>query len=128
MSKSGDDSGGDTGNGTKGGSKGGFPQYCKTDAGVLGPFQNNSVKVGEPCFGTKDGQRYDGVAVMSKSGEDSGDATDGGGKGGFPQYCKTDAGVLGPYQNNSVKVGEPCFGTKDGKRYDGVAVMTKGGN
>ena len=50
------------------------------------------------------------------------------GQGGFPQYCKTGAGVLGPYQNNSVKVGEPCCGTKNGKRYDGVAVMSKSGN
>ncbi len=103
--------------------QGGFPQYCKTNAGVF-PFTIKttppSVKVGEPCYGTKDGQRYDGVAVMSKNDDSS--------KGGFPQYCKTNAGVLGPYQNNSVKVGEPCYGTKDGQRYDGVAVMRKSGN
>ena len=47
----------------------GVPHYCKTDAGVLGPYPNDgSVRVGDPCYGTKGGQRYDGVAVMSKSG------------------------------------------------------------
>ena len=51
--------------------QGGFPQYCKTNVGVLGPYQNDSVKVGEPCYGTKDGQRYDGVAVMSKNDDSS---------------------------------------------------------
>jgi hypothetical protein len=47
----------------------GVPRYCKTDAGVLGPYPNDgSVKVGDACFGTKAGQRYEGVAVMSKDG------------------------------------------------------------
>jgi len=42
------------------------PQYCQTDAGVLGPYPNDgSVKVGDACFGTKNGQRYEGLAVMS---------------------------------------------------------------
>ena len=48
--------------------QGGVPRYCQTDAGVLGPYPNDgSVKVGDSCFGTKNGQRYDGVAVMSSS-------------------------------------------------------------
>ena len=130
MSKSGDD---DDGKG--GGSKDGVPHYCKTDAGVLGPYPNDgSVKVGDPCYGTKDGHRYDGVAVMSKSGSGDDGSHGGGGKGGgskdgVPHYCKTDAGVLGPYPNDgSVKVGDPCYGTKDGQRYEGVAVMSKTGD
>jgi hypothetical protein len=46
----------------------GVPHYCKTDAGVLGPYPNDgSVKVGDACYGTKNGQRYEGVAVMSKT-------------------------------------------------------------
>jgi hypothetical protein len=112
--------------------QGGVPRYCKTDAGVLGPYPNDgSVKVGDSCFGTKDGQRYEGVAVMSKSGDSGGVGSDqgGSGKGGVPHYCKTDAGVLGPYPNDgSVKVGDSCFGTKDGQRYEGVAVMNKSSN
>ena len=49
--------------------QGGVPRYCKTDAGVLGSYPNDgSVKVGDSCFGTKGGRRYEGVAVMSKSG------------------------------------------------------------
>jgi hypothetical protein len=108
--------------------KSGIPRYCKTDAGVLGPYPNDgSVGVGDRCFGTKNGKRYEGVAVMSKGGSED----DGGGggekKGGVPRYCKTDAGVLGPYPNDgSVGVGDPCFGTKNGKRYEGVAVMSNG--
>ena len=51
------------------------------------------------------------------------------GQGGVPHYCKTDAGVLGPYPNDgSVKVGDACYGTKNGRRYDGVAVMSKADN
>jgi hypothetical protein len=58
--------------GGKSSSKGGVAHYCKTDAGVLGPYPNDgSVKVGDPCFGTdKNGQRHDGVAVMSQRGND----------------------------------------------------------
>jgi len=49
--------------------QGGVPHYCKTDVGVLGPYPNDgSVGVGDSCYGTKNGQRYDGVAVMSNSG------------------------------------------------------------
>ena len=34
-----------------------------------------------------------------------------------PHYCRTDVGVLGPYPNDgSVKVGDSCFGTKNGRR------------
>jgi len=79
----------------------------------LGPYPNDgSVKVGDPCFGTKNGQRYNGTAVMGRSGGGG-----GGGKSGVPQYCETEAGVLGPYPNDgSVKIGDPCFGTKNGQR------------
>ena len=46
------------------------PHYCQADVGVLGPYPNDgSVKVGDSCFGTKNGRRYDGVAVMSKNGD-----------------------------------------------------------
>jgi hypothetical protein len=102
---------------------------------VLGPYPNDgSVKVGDACYGTKNGKRYEGVAVMSKS--DASDDDDNGGdgkgsssKGGVPRYCKTDAGVLGPYPNDgSVKVGDACYGTKNGKRYEGVAVMSRTDN
>src|SRR5215469_892568 len=41
---------------------------------------------------------------------------------GYPKYCKTEVGVLGPYNNTSVPEGGACFGTKNGKRYDGTAV------
>jgi hypothetical protein len=35
---------------------------------------------------------------------------------GVPHYCQTDAGVLGRYPNDgSVKVGDPCYGTKGGQ-------------
>jgi hypothetical protein len=52
----------------------GFPHYCKTDVGILGPYPNpdGQVKVGDSCFGTQNGQRYDGVAVMSKDDNGSG--------------------------------------------------------
>jgi hypothetical protein len=112
--------------------KSGVPRYCKTDAGILGPYPNDgSVGVGDPCYGTKNGKRYEGVAVMSRGASD--DNAGGGGasekKGGVPRYCKTDAGVLGPYPNDgSVGVGDPCYGTKNGKRYEGVAVVTRGGS
>jgi hypothetical protein len=112
---------------------GGLPRYCKTDAGVLGPYRNpGNVAVGDPCFGTKNGTRYEGVAVMSPSDGGGGSSDNGGGEsrkgnGGLPRYCKTDAGVLGPYQNpGNVAVGDPCFGTKNGTRYEGVAVMGPG--
>jgi hypothetical protein len=114
----------------------GVPHYCKTDAGVLGPYPNDgSVKVGDACYGTKNGRRYEGVAVMSKN--DGGDDEDSGGGSkrgntsntGVPHYCKTDAGVLGPYPNDGrVKVGGACYGTKNGRRYEGVAVMSKTDN
>jgi hypothetical protein len=45
----------------------GVPHYCDTEAGVLGPYPNDgSVKVGDSCFGTQNGQRYDGTAVMNR--------------------------------------------------------------
>ena len=48
------------------------------------------------------------------------------GQGSVPHHCKTDAGVLGPYPNDgSVKVGDACYGTKNGQRYEGVAVLSK---
>lgn len=94
-----------------------LPQYCKTEAGVLGPYSNpGNIRVGDPCFGTKDGRRYDGTAVM---GPEAGTTSNG-----LPRYCRTEAGVLGPYENpGNIRVGDPCFGTKDGRRYDGTAVM-----
>ena len=48
----------------------GVPHYCKTDAGVLGPYPNNgNVKVGDACYGTDvNGETHNGTAVMSKSG------------------------------------------------------------
>jgi hypothetical protein len=115
------------------------PHYCKTDAGVLGPYPNDgSVGVGDPCFGTKNGRRYEGVAVMKKTSDEDKDSGDTGSKRGgtsqgaakqdrnVPHYCKTDAGVLGPYPNDgSVGVGDPCFGTKNGRRYEGVGVMKR---
>ena len=54
----------------------GVPRYCKTDAGVLGPYPNDgSVKVGDPCFGTDaSGQRHDGTAVMSKNQSNTDDS------------------------------------------------------
>ena len=59
------------------------PRYCKTDAGVLGPYPNDgSVGVGDPCYGTKNGQRYEGVAVMSKGGSEDDGAAGGEKKGG----------------------------------------------
>jgi len=136
MSKSGGGGDDDSGGGSKGSStsKGDVPRYCKTDAGVLGPYPNDgSIKVGDACYGTKNGQRYEGVAVMSKSGggddDSAGDSKGGTSKGGVPRYCKTDAGVLGPYPNDgSVKVGDACYGTKNGQRYEGVAVMSKADN
>jgi hypothetical protein len=37
----------------------------------LGPYPNDgSVKVGDSCYGTKNGRRYDGVAVMSRNVEE----------------------------------------------------------
>lgn len=116
----------------------GLPHYCKTDVGVLGPYPNpGNVNVGDSCFGTKNGQQYNGVAVMSKSGNADNSGNDDGNNrpsknsnsNGLPRYCKTDAGVLGPYPNpGNVHVGDACFGTKNGQRYDGVAVMSKSEN
>jgi hypothetical protein len=93
------------------------PRYCKTDAGVLGPYPNDgSVKVGDACYGTKGGQRFEGVAVTNNNVSP-------------PRYCKTDAGVLGPYPNDgSVKVGDACYGTKGGQRFEGVAVTNNNGD
>jgi hypothetical protein len=109
-----------------------YPKYCKTSAGVLGPYPNNSVPHCGACYGTAaDGKQYNGVAVMSKT--DTGCDGDGGGgkkndddNSGYPKYCKTSAGVLGPYPNNSVPHCGACYGTAaDGKKYNGVAVMSK---
>jgi hypothetical protein len=114
-----------------------IPHYCKTGAGVLGPYPNDgSVRVGDPCFGTKDGRRYDGTAVMARDDNDE-DADNtsreeptrrppNSQSDGVPHYCKTGAGVLGPYPNDgSVRVGDPCYGTKNGRRYNGTAVMSR---
>jgi hypothetical protein len=110
------------------------PHYCKTAAGVLGPYPNDGrVRVGDPCYGTRNGRRYEGTAVMSPGGDDK-DNTGGGADrrnnsdDDAPHYCKTDAGVLGPYPNDgSVRVGDPCYGTRNGRRYEGVAVMSRTG-
>ena len=40
---------------------------------------------------------------------------------GWPKYCDTEVGLLGPYDNNSVPEGGACYGTKNGKRYEGKA-------
>jgi hypothetical protein len=118
-----------------------LPQYCKTEAGVLGPYTNpGNVKVGDPCYGTKNGQTYSGVAVMSKGGGDENDNVvpggsnqgrrqPGGNNDDLPHYCKTEAGVLGPYPNpGNVHAGDPCYGIKDGQTYYGVAVVNRGDN
>ena len=106
------------------------PHYCKTEVGVLGPYPNpGNVHVGDPCFGTKNGQRYEGEAVMGKDNDEPKDGMgkdNDGPKDGLPHYCKTEVGVLGPYPNpGNVHVGDPCFGTKNGRRYEGEAVMGK---
>jgi hypothetical protein len=108
--------------------QGSVPHYCKTEAGILGPYPNDgSVKVGDSCYGTRNGQRYEGTAVMSNNS--NANVSDDGGsssKGGVPHYCKTEAGILGPYPNDgSVKVGDSCYGTRNGQRYEGTAVMSK---
>jgi hypothetical protein len=108
-----------------------IPHYCKTDVGVLGPYPNDgSVRVGDPCYGTKNGRQYYGVAVMNKSGDDSASSGRKDRDGSqnkdddIPHYCKTEVGVLGPYPNDgSVRVGDPCYGTKNGRQYYGTAVM-----
>jgi len=118
-----DDSEGSKGGGSD--NKKGYPRYCKTDAGVLGPYNNDSVPEGGACFGTKNGKRYEGVAVYSKDDDSDNSSSRSESKKGYPRYCKTDAGVLGPYNNDSVPEGGACFGTKNGKRYEGVAVYSK---
>lgn len=108
-----------------------YPHYCKTEVGVLGPYENNgSVGVGDRCFGTKNGRRYWGTAVMNRSGssesDDQGNGSSRRKDDKVPRYCSTEVGVLGPYPNDgSVRVGDPCYGTKNGKRYEGTAVMGK---
>jgi hypothetical protein len=101
------------------------PHYCATSAGVLGPYPNDgSVHVGDPCFGTKNGRKYYGTAVMSADSSGGEEHRSGRNADSVPHYCSTDAGVLGPYPNDgSVRVGDPCFGTKNGRKYYGTAVM-----
>ena len=42
-----------------------YPKYCCTDAGVLGPYDNNSVPEGGACYGTDSkGQRHEGTACF----------------------------------------------------------------
>lgn len=93
----------------------GYPKYCCTDAGVLGPYNNDSVPEGGACFGTKDGKRHEGIACYGKEKKEDQENK------GYPKYCCTDAGRLGPYKNDSVPEGGACFGTKDGKRHEGRA-------
>jgi hypothetical protein len=105
-----------------------LPHYCKTSVGVLGPYPNpGSVQVGDTCFGSKNGRRYWGTAVMGPDRSDDTDDRPSGNsrrKEEIPHYCSTDVGVLGPYPNDgSVHVGEPCFGTKNGRRHEGTAVV-----
>jgi len=111
-----------------GSAQSGLPRYCKTDVGILGPYPSDPrVHVGDSCFGTKNGQRYEGTAVMSKTGEHDDPSPDS--KDSLPRYCKTDVGVLGPYPSDPrVHVGDSCFGTKNGQRYDGTAVMSRSGD
>jgi len=90
-----------------------YPKYCCTDAGVLGPYENNSVPEGGACYGTTpDGKRHEGTACYGKEKPN---------KQGYPKYCCTDAGKLGPYDNDSVPEGGACYGTKNGQRYEGTA-------
>ena len=107
-----------------------LPHYCQTSVGVLGPYPNpGNVQVGDSCFGTKNGRRYPGTAVMGpERNEDTDDHSSGNGqsKDELPHHCRTEVGVLGPYPNDgSVHVGDPCFGTKNGRRYEGTAVVRK---
>jgi len=113
-----------------------IPHYCDTEVGVLGPYPNDgSVHVGDACFGTKNGKRYEGTAVMGRDDSSTGSDSDKGRRRGgdsrddVPHYCDTEVGVLGPYPNDgSVHVGDACFGTKNGKRYEGTAVMRRDGS
>jgi hypothetical protein len=98
-----------------------YPKYCCTEAGVLGPYNNDSVPEGGDCYGTKDGQRYEGKACYGKDNEESKDSEDSKEKKDYPKYCCTDAGKLGPYNNDSVPEGGDCYGTKDGQRHEGKA-------
>ncbi len=115
-----------------------YPKYCCTDAGALGPYDNDSVPEGGACFGTdSQGKRHEGRACYGQEGkgqEDGGSDTKGhkGNKGkkgnkGFPKYCCTDAGALGPYDNDSVPEGGACFGTdSQGQRHEGRACYGSG--
>lgn len=93
----------------------GYPRYCCTDAGVLGPYPNDTVPEGGACFGTKGGRRYEGTACHGEADDEK------SGEKRYPKYCCTDAGKLGPYDNDSVPEGGACFGTKGGRRYEGTA-------
>lgn len=115
----------------------GLPQYCCTQAGVLGPYNNTSVPLGGQCYGTDSrGQRQNGTACFGPQGAGGGTpfGQQGAGGGnsnvpqsgtsgmGLPQYCCTSAGRLGPYNNTSVPVGGACFGTDaQGQRQNGTA-------
>jgi hypothetical protein len=105
-----------------GGSRG-YPKYCCTSVGRLGPYDNDSVPEGGACYGTKDDRRYEGTACYGdddkankqKKHKKKHDDDD------FPQYCCTNVGRLGPYKNDSVQEGGRCYGTKNGRRYEGTA-------
>ena len=111
----------------------GYPKYCCTDAGALGPYDNDSVPEGGGCFGTDSrGKRHEGRACYGQEGngqEEDGGSNAKGHKGskGYPKYCCTDAGALGPYDNDSVPEGGACFGTdSQGKRHEGRACYGSG--
>jgi hypothetical protein len=99
-----------------------YPSYCCTPAGKLGPYTNNtSVEEGGACFGTDSkGQRHDGTACYGEADEKAGGESNE--KSAYPQYCCTNAGKLGPYENKTVKEGGACYGTDTkGQRHEGTA-------
>ena len=64
--------------------KKGYPRYCCTEAGVLGPYNNDSVPEGGDCYGTKNGRRYEGKACYSKDDSKGGSGSQE--KKGYPKY------------------------------------------
>jgi hypothetical protein len=100
-----------------------YPKYCCTSVGRLGPYDNDSVPEGGACYGTKDGRRYEGTACYGDDDNESKKKTHKKkhDDDDFPQYCCTDVGRLGPYKNDSVPEGGKCYGTKNGRRYEGTA-------
>lgn len=100
----------------------GYPKYCCTSVGRLGPYDNDSVPEGGACYGTKNGRRYEGTACYGNDDKESKKKSKKKKHDDeYPQYCCTDVGRLGPYKNDSVPEGGSCYGTKNGRRYEGTA-------